>query len=277
LGKKASAQVRQILDSQPPDSCQVEELGPLAKIAKWPDDIRGQEPATGPWHYLDVPLPADRSQLPDLCSKEGCVTGAIGEQVKALGLPGAGHARALMFLVHFVGDLHQPLHSATNNDRGGNCVPVTYFNRQPRIEPGSERVTGNLHAVWDTDIVRRLVAGSTKPVPAGLLGEFAAQLNAAFAPHLEAWSTGAPDDWAWESHQKALSTVYGQLTPQAPVATTEQSGNTCADHGHIALQLAKLDIRLGKAYQDAAEPVIREQLAKGGFRLARLLNRLWPD
>ena len=71
-------------------------------------------------------------------------------------------AEALRFLIHFVGDIHQPLHAITNNDQGGNCVPVAYFDDLPQLRnPQTESYAPNLHGVWDTNILASISTGKT--------------------------------------------------------------------------------------------------------------------
>src|SRR5260370_10458389 len=67
-------------------------------------------------------------------------------------------AEAIRYLIHFVGDLHQPLHAITNADTGGNCVPVRYFHHEPLpnpLQPERGAYSPNLHQIWDAEIVER--------------------------------------------------------------------------------------------------------------------------
>ncbi len=105
----------------------------MGDASTWADDVRGER-KNGPWHYIDIPRGAPRGSLEGFCGKEGCVVSAIAEQVAILkdkSANGAKRAEAVRYIIHFVGDLHQPLHSTTNADEGGNCVPVKYFRREP--------------------------------------------------------------------------------------------------------------------------------------------------
>src|SRR6185369_9367661 len=68
-------------------------------------------------------------------------------------------ATALRYIIHFVGDIHQPLHCTTNGDRGGNCVPLTFFKTKPK--PNTDTTTDaddyapNLHGIWDKEIIEK--------------------------------------------------------------------------------------------------------------------------
>jgi len=113
------------------------DLGLMAFYATWADDFRDLDKTTAPWHFWDVPLNlTTEPALPQFCD-QGCVVKAIQDQIDKLKSSANAHskAKALALLIHFMGDLHQPLHIATNNDRGGNCIPVKFlWNRSCRSE-----------------------------------------------------------------------------------------------------------------------------------------------
>ncbi|MGB6897587.1 MAG: S1/P1 nuclease, partial [Candidatus Acidiferrum sp.] len=105
----------------------------IADAATWADDVRGER-KNGPWHYIDIPRGSKRGPLEPYCGEEGCVTKALSEQLAILkdkNADAAKRADALRYVIHFVGDLHQPLHTITNSDEGGNCVPLKYLRRNP--------------------------------------------------------------------------------------------------------------------------------------------------
>ena len=89
----------------------------FADAATWADDERTKAPNTAPWHFIDIPLGAKRNQVHESCGSTGCVTQAIVDQLAILNdktAAAADRASALRFIIHFVGDLHQPLHATTN-------------------------------------------------------------------------------------------------------------------------------------------------------------------
>src|SRR5262249_20340476 len=94
----------------------------MADVATWADDIRGKRPETAGWHFADIPLSASDNDPSKFCPSSGCVVTAVQNSLGILRSGGSNireQAEALMFLIHFVGDAHQPLHAATNGDRGG--------------------------------------------------------------------------------------------------------------------------------------------------------------
>jgi hypothetical protein len=255
--------------------CQPRANDALADASTWPDDIRSIRPEASPWHYVDIPLGTKHPSVDKYCDpKEGCVTRAITDQLAILRSADADpqkRADALRFVIHFVGDVHQPLHATTNNDQGGNCVPVAFFDIQPKLRnPQTESYAPNLHGVWDTNILERATKGKT-------VDEVAAELDASFRKKIAGWQKGTAniDGWAWESYQLAMKKVYGKLPVAVPVEEP-QLVKSCADDNHVSTRMLQLNERLEEPYQQMAIPIVRERLAQAGARLAMLLNQLWP-
>lgn len=125
----------------------------LAGIANWADDLRDHPPADAPdadrrtarWHYVNLADDGCAYVPPRHCPDGDCVIEAIRRQRDVLadrGRPDAERLRALKFLVHFVGDVHQPLHAGYARDLGGKTFQLRYDGR------GS-----NLHALWDSGVI----------------------------------------------------------------------------------------------------------------------------
>ncbi|MGA2428326.1 MAG: S1/P1 nuclease [Candidatus Acidiferrum sp.] len=254
------------IDPQVKRYCGTAVVDPMGDAATWADDVRGER-KNGPWHYIDIPRGAPRGPLEAFCGKEGCVVSAIAEQVAILkdkNASGAKRAEAVRYIIHFVGDLHQPLHSTTNADEGGNCVPVKYFWRQPH-----ERGHGyspNLHSIWDSAILERDSEGADP-------GEYAEMLEATFGGMIEGWQKAGVhvDDWAWESHEDAETTVYGDLTPKVAIEPNV-AVHSCADDNNIGERMLHEHVVLGEAYQGQAAPVVERRVEQAGVRLAMILN-----
>ncbi len=279
LNPHTRAMVMQILSASPinPDLrrfCHESGLDAFADSSTWADDERSVRPATAGWHFLDIPRGASKGDIAQYCPPStGCVTSAIADQVAVLRNASASpqaKADALRFVIHFVGDLHQPLHTTTNDDRGGNCVPVVFFGSTPEeTNSAKEEYRPNLHGIWDTDIIEHFCHGKTAQ-------QIADELDSKFKALIPSWESEPIDiaSWAWESHQLAEDTAYGDL-PTKIAIEMPRPVNTCADDDHISTRMLRLHEQLGDDYQSAAEGVIQEQLAKAGIRLASLLNSLW--
>jgi len=229
----------------------------IAHEATWADKYRDSDRDTTrvrylhtrDWHFVDLELtgadlngacfggPAlapgtDASQGP----AEDCVIDKIDEFSAELENPATAERErrlALQFLLHLVGDLHQPLHAGDDHDQGGNRKIV----RAPGIAPNT------LHHYWDTEFVARL--GSDSAMIAQRLIERIRN------PERVRWSAGTPVDWAMESFAVAQSDVYGSL----PVASAPNR------------------YELPSAYAENATAVTALQLSKAGVRLAFLLNQ----
>ncbi|MCH7813784.1 MAG: S1/P1 nuclease [Planctomycetes bacterium] len=121
----------------------------LAEVSTWADEIRSN-PAyrwASPLHYSNVKPGEAEFDLSRDCPERGCVVSAIIKYAKVLRSKDASHAEkaeALKFLVHFVGDIHQPLHVSHAKDKGGNDIKVEFFHDRT-----------NLHRLWDSGLIRR--------------------------------------------------------------------------------------------------------------------------
>jgi hypothetical protein len=169
----------------------------LAEISTWPDEIRSQ-PAyrhTGPWHYIDLPLGlsfADFSEKIKGMSGEN-VYSALNQQEQILGSVTSTRAQkieALKFIVHFVGDLHQPMHVSREEDKGGNTIQLNYGG-----------VGTNLHALWDSKLIDRQ----------GLTYEqMAEKYDHATPAEIKRWQSDPLMQWIWESYQ-ASTKLYAEV------------------------------------------------------------------
>ncbi|MDX2194223.1 MAG: S1/P1 nuclease [Gemmatimonadales bacterium] len=165
----------------------------------WADEVRPRRPETAPLHYVNIRIRATQF-IPERDCREGCVVTAIDSFAAIVAdarRPEAERGEALRFLMHFVQDMHQPLHVGENGDLGGNRVAVTI-----------DGASSNLHRVWDTDIFRGLNDA-----------ELAERVRRRIATmDREAVAKGTTLDWAWESHALSRDVAYqlpadAKLTP----------------------------------------------------------------
>lgn len=217
-------------------------------------EFRDQDRATEPWHFIDLCLQDTRTDAPARCPHGACVTAKIDEyarRLKTADYDRWGARGDLAFLIHFVGDVHQPLHASNNDDRGGNCVPVESRSRET-----------NLHATWDTTVVRRLEYS----IDSGRPETTAHKLERTYASEQAADKWIPADEIAWESHQLARTDIYDAL--RIPLEPCQPAANLCLNPlGH--------PVELDSNYLDNADAIAGHQLAKAGFRLASLLNEIW--
>jgi hypothetical protein len=278
LTPAASQAVDRLLRENPIDPslnrfCKDRPDDPMADAATWADDARNGE-KTGDWHFIDIPLSvraesAPGNNLMKWCppsadGKPGCIVSAIDYEwgiLRDKNQPAAARAKALRYVIHFIGDLSQPLHASDNHDRGGNCTEITFF---------AQEKPENLHAIWDYKILARDMEGKNATQP-----EYAKELDTSFTARWPVWGAAKPDvpAWTWESHKLAQTITYASLKPQIPIASASAglADTPACNTGREAI--AALHISIGQEYADRAIPVIREQLAKAGYRLAGVLNQ----
>jgi hypothetical protein len=164
----------------------------LYSIASWADDIRRDRRETATWHYVDIPLGDKYNSSRDCALPESCVVPKINDFLKLLTDKNATRdqrAEALKFIVHFVGDIHQPLH-AVKEAKGGNGVHVRFLG-----DDKCGRYDCNLHGVWDTSLILRTGLGRQ---------EYSQHLEELIqSQKLGSRDGGTPEQWANESAQLA--------------------------------------------------------------------------
>jgi hypothetical protein len=171
--------------------------GPAMMVAdsNWADEIRDQRPDTGRWHYVDIPLRAPGFDTRRDCPRQDCVVAQIENDRRTLAntrLGDGARAEALRFLIHFVGDVHQPLHAEDNGDKGGNDIHVFL---------GRKRT--NLHRLWDGDVAQ----ASGRDLEAVADG-----VERSITPaQRKSWASGTPAQWADEAHAMARDQIYPAL------------------------------------------------------------------
>jgi S1/P1 Nuclease len=230
----------------------------MASEATWADRYRDSDRDTSAlryrqtrqWHYVDLELGAPDMERacfahpalpPGTPASAGpaadCVVDKIDQFEAELANPGTSSDErrlALQFLLHLIGDLHQPLHVSDDADEGGNLKRVSARGMR----------AGNLHHYWDVEFVRQL-GGEPQPVASMLMARIS-------ATDISTWQRGTTADWARESFALAKAVAYDALP--APGA-----------RGHY---------RLSAGYVRGAVDAVQLQLSRAGVRLAAVLNRV---
>ena len=189
LSKKAAKNLKKLIGT-----------APLAFWANWPDYIKSDTTdkwkQTGPWHYVDLPGHLDKADfIDDLGALKGkSLYTQIPEMESLLrntDLPLEQRQIALRFLIHFVGDLHQPLHVGRDEDQGGNKIKVTWFGKP-----------SNLHTLWDSQLIDYQQWSYT---------EYATNIDTVNADQIAVIQSGTLEDWFYQSHE--LSDLIYDKTP----------------------------------------------------------------
>ena len=214
-------------------------LRTLPDAATWPDCIRRENwrwAYTAAWHYQTEPV-AEAYDARKNCGGGNCVSAQIERNHRILAdenLPGNVRLEALAFMVHFAGDIHMPLHSGDNEDRGGNAVEASYG-----IAPGL-----NLHSIWDSALAERAITSARPP----LVRRYSDAERAALGG-------GTPADWGRESWELARDFVYPNAFGRA-LAPDEKPTSASLTESAIA----------------SAIPVSQRRIAQAGLRIAALLD-----
>jgi hypothetical protein len=175
----------------------------LASISTWADEIKNDRRETYSWHFVDIPWNANAfsgtrdcshpyALLAQIQDRHDCVVDKILEFQRVLSDHNASRSErneALKFLVHFVADLHQPMH-AVGEARGGNDIHVSEFGR---TECGGRPC--NLHFLWDIGLIEHARRSEL---------EYAAHIESSILQaNLQNRASGTPEDWANESFKLA--------------------------------------------------------------------------
>lgn len=222
----------------------------LADVAAWADQYHEGNSQTRLWHYVNLPRNATTYDRDRDCPKQpgvvaggradkwrDCVVDRIAynqERLANASLDRTDRAIALKFLVHLIGDLHQPFH-ALSVERGGNDIFVSAFGSSSCSYGDGTPYPCNLHGTWDTVLIahRRLSDQL-------YLAELERQIQQ------RGWhtdSTGAPPEWAMESHALAKAALL--------------PAGGAVDEAYYRAHISEVD----------------ERLARGGLRLATVLNQ----
>ena len=241
-----------------PSPGQIEHL--MTTIATWPDHIPGGKKETAPWHFVDIGLFEGPDHMQERCGS-GCVNQKIAEILQNLKsnkpLTRFSPDLELRFLVHFMGDIHQPLHAATNADAGANCVKAT------GLVPSNE-----LHAVWDTALVELIIEGSEADAAGAIIKEFKDRQK-------ELQALTDPDRIAADSFELARTAAYGKAIPAIPVIDHFVTAIPGKCDLEAPPEINNVTVDAKASYDNAVTlSLIRQQLYMGGVRLAALLNGL---
>jgi hypothetical protein len=212
----------------------------MSDAAVWADNIKQYRHDADPLHYVNIPLGATSYDSARDCPNGKCIIAAIASDRQVLANPASSaldRAEALRFLIHFVGDLHQPLHVADDNDRGGNRR-IVYL----------EGDSMNLHQVWDGELLYHVGMDEATYLP-----RLERKMDTMDLAGLE---QGTVVDWAMEGHRIAVEHAY-QLPPDGRLGAAYVDENKpIIDHALIAagVRLAKVLNETLAGYRPSAEP-----------------------
>lgn len=221
----------------------------MIDVSTWADKIKRQRPNTEPWHYVDFPI-RENVTLENISKyyNDNSIIPQLEKEIKQL-KDSKTEAKVkqedLMFLIHFVGDIHMPLHCSNDNDRGGNLKIV-------HVQGKRNTIKTNLHHYWD----EILSAYSMTQDDIDKLGN---ELSHSITDtEYKTYASGDPKDWAFESYTVSKKYVY------------------------INLPVGEVEITLLDNYNDNMMPIAKLQLQKQEsalhiFLILFFLNLSWNN
>lgn len=213
----------------------------IDSVALWADVIKGSN-KTGSWHYIDYDVRASVTSADQFTTwgfGDSNVISQIDHEISVLkSSPNSAESEAkLKYLIHFLGDVHCPMHAVNDDDKGGNLKSV-------KLSANSK--TTNLHALWDG-----LIQVPQTDTPSVL----AAKINQEIPKDsIRMWQSGSAKDWAFQCFKMARDSIY----PDFP-----QVGATIST------------VTLGANYYQRMRPLAELQVARAGIRLAWILNSIY--
>ncbi|KAJ0038637.1 hypothetical protein Pint_21973 [Pistacia integerrima] len=227
----------------------------LASVCSWADNVKFRYHWSSALHFIDTPDKLCTYQYNRDCMDEDgvkgrCVAGAINNYTtQLLSYNGASSqseynlTEALLFLSHFMGDIHQPLHVGFTSDRGGNTIDVHWYTRKQV-----------LHHVWDSNIIETAEERFYDSNIDGFVDAIEQNITTKWADLVKKWETCSlnkttcPDIYASEGIKAACDWAYKGVTE---------------------------DSTLEDEYFNSRLPIVNLRLAQGGVRLAATLNRIF--
>jgi hypothetical protein len=222
----------------------------LADAATWPDTFARRFPEYDPmkpFHYVNVDARAPSYQRERDCPN-GCVVTVLAQFIALLAskdpsLSLSERRRAIYWIAHLMGDIHQPVHIAHPDGKGGTATLLSFFDARDRR---------SAHWIWDFGLIEKRPALPSTPRPGAVAGDAPAYL--ALADQLQAGLTPAKLR-AWQA-----------------VTSPEALANEGLSVSRRYAYLQSSD-RVDEAYEKTRWPIVVEQLQKAGVRLAAVLER----
>jgi hypothetical protein len=285
----------------------------LANIASWADSVKERMGTTDPdadtnaflqdithneknreWHYDDLPLDCKNYQTCTSFTPDNDIVHMLNASIRTLqGHPDPNHPlserNALKLIVHFLGDMHQPLHIGcgfidANGPNGTILIvrdPLVVKQKNLPSDNGANQLIidndkKKLHGFWDFDLVTALMQTTNKQTP-DTLAQFLKETvrpKASWNPHGPVSTWGA--QWATDSLKQSREHTYKSvnITRQRTITVTNRKGEPLMRDGKAVTEIV-YDITRPSNYEALNRELVRQQLAKGGFRLALLLDEIY--
>ncbi|GMI87835.1 endonuclease 2 [Hibiscus trionum] len=226
----------------------------LGSVCSWADQVKFRYRWSSPLHYINTPEICTYQYKRDCKDEDGiagrCVAGAINNYTSQLLTSNSASNKAqnnlteaLLFLSHFMGDIHQPLHVGFADDKGGNTIDVHWYKRK-----------AVLHHVWDTNIIETAEERFYDLNVDSMVDAIQQNITSEWADEVKRWETcslnktACPDIYASEGIKAACDWAYKGVQQESV---------------------------LEDDYFLSRLPIVNRRLAQGGVRLAATLNRIF--
>jgi hypothetical protein len=259
LTPTARAEVNRLLQARPAGLQSDPRNGEFSSACTYPDrSVTGGPTRRDPEHFINYPRTLGAVTLLSGCGEAyECADTAVIRDFAVLRsrmLPDSLRAVALMYLGHFVGDLHQPLHNSFADDRGGNSINA------------SGLCTSNLHSAWDTCILVKSAYSNVSEPTASAIGSVATSWNSGVTAAQRAqWLSAAPWQWSQESYATSISPNVGYCVIVG-TACQYDTARPVFDGSNPRT------VMVDSTYQAMAMPIIQQRITQAGVRLAHLIN-----
>jgi hypothetical protein len=209
----------------------------MADVATWADENRNTH--TAPWHFLNLPLGLSHEQFVQtvLQSDNNVYTAILKMEatLKDQTLSADQKNEALKYLIHLIGDAHQPMHISRKEDKGGNTIQVRFDHKGT-----------NLHSLWDSKLIDH--EGLSE-------ADIAKTYDVATPAQIKQWQADSPMEWIWESYQIS-SELYASTKPGQEVDEAYYQKYIIVTRKRIDQAGIRLAGELNKLFNTAAAPVI---------------------
>ncbi|MDN5289046.1 MAG: hypothetical protein JWR38_5320 [Mucilaginibacter sp.] len=219
----------------------------MPDASNWADEIRNQPEykTTGPWHFVNLPLGLNHEQFVEAVGKQdndNIYTAILKTEanLKDKTLNQEQKNEALKFLIHLVGDAHQPMHVSRKEDKGGNTIQVRYEDRGT-----------NLHSLWDTRLIDREGLSNA---------EMAKEYDRATPAQIKQWQSDSPMQWLWESYQISTE-LYAEADKSKNIDEVYYKKYIPVIHQRIEQAGIRLAGELNKLFKDAPVKISNVTLA----------------
>jgi hypothetical protein len=215
----------------------------MADVATWADE--NKNPRTAAWHYLNLPIGLSHEEfIRQVSQSDNNIYIAILKteaSLKDKNLSADAKNEALKYLIHLVGDAHQPMHVSRKADKGGNTIQLRFDHQGT-----------NLHSLWDSKLIDH--EGLSE-------ADIAKNYDVATAAQIKQWQSDSPMEWLWESYQISTE-LYAQVRPGQTIGEAYYQKYIQVTRKRVDAAGIRLAGELNKLFNSATLPVPNEDLSK---------------